>query len=171
MQCTLSTKSRRHGFGDCLLGCQWSFPYTFPFSSSCNCVLKRYGGIPGHAGFVSVPIVMSERVEMTVSKGVLRIGGTIIGGTLGFLVMLRSGLASDPYLLMVRVMTGWYYNATKYSFSSCPREYQTSCMAGKPESSTVVKSSAQTEFIAETLLMTCKATCSLDKRKMWPHMP
>lgn len=82
-------------------------------------MLKRNGGILGHAGFVSVPIVMSERVEMTVSKGVLRIMGTIIGGTLGFLVMLRSGLASDPYLLMVRVMSGWYYTATKYTFSSC----------------------------------------------------
>lgn len=53
-------------------------------------------------GFVSVPIVMSERVEMTISKGVLRIGGTIVGGTLGFLVMLHSGLATNPHLLMVR---------------------------------------------------------------------
>ena len=49
-----------------------------------------------------MPIVMSERVEMTISKGVLRIGGTVVGGTLGFLVMLRSGLATNPYLLMVR---------------------------------------------------------------------
>ncbi|CAL8463925.1 g3460 [Coccomyxa elongata] len=55
-------------------------------------------------GFVSVPIVMSERVEMTISKGVLRIGGTIVGGTLGFLVMLRSGLATNPYLLMLIVV-------------------------------------------------------------------
>ena len=52
-------------------------------------------------GFVSVPIVMSERVEMTISKGVLRIGGTIVGGTLGFLVMLHPGLATNPHLLMV----------------------------------------------------------------------
>lgn len=40
----------------------------------------------------------AAQVEMTVSKGVLRIGGTIIGGTLGFLVMLRSDIASDPFL-------------------------------------------------------------------------
>lgn len=45
---------------------------------------------------------MSERVEMTISKGVLRIGGTAIGGTIGYLVMLNSRLATDPYLLMVR---------------------------------------------------------------------
>ncbi|EIE18909.1 hypothetical protein COCSUDRAFT_59833 [Coccomyxa subellipsoidea C-169] len=56
-------------------------------------------------GFLSVPIVMSERVEMTISKGVLRIGGTVVGGTLGFLVMLRSGLATNPYLLMLIVVT------------------------------------------------------------------
>lgn len=44
---------------------------------------------------------MSERVEVTISKGVLRIGGTAVGGTLGFLVMLNPRLATDPYLLMV----------------------------------------------------------------------
>ena len=41
---------------------------------------------------------------MTVSKGVLRIGGTVVGGTLGFLVMLRSGIAADPYLTMLFVV-------------------------------------------------------------------
>ena len=51
-----------------------------------------------------MPIVMGEKVEMTVSKGVLRIGGTIVGGTLGFLVMLRSSVASDPYLTMLFVV-------------------------------------------------------------------
>jgi uncharacterized membrane protein YccC len=38
---------------------------------------------------------------VTVSKGVLRIGGTAVGGTLGFLVMYNSRVATDPYLLMV----------------------------------------------------------------------
>jgi hypothetical protein len=37
---------------------------------------------------------------MTVSRGVLRIGGTIVGGTLGFLIMLNHRLATDPYALM-----------------------------------------------------------------------
>jgi uncharacterized membrane protein YccC len=41
---------------------------------------------------------------MTISKGVLRIGGTIVGGTLGFLVMLRGSVASDPYLTMLFVV-------------------------------------------------------------------
>lgn len=40
------------------------------------------------------------RVEMTVSRGVLRIGGTIVGGTLGYLIMLNHRLATDPYALM-----------------------------------------------------------------------
>ena len=37
---------------------------------------------------------------MTVSRGVLRIGGTIVGGTLGYLIMLNYRLATDPYALM-----------------------------------------------------------------------
>ena len=42
------------------------------------------------------------RVEMTVSRGVLRIVGTIIGGTIGFLIMLHHSLAANPYALMAR---------------------------------------------------------------------
>ncbi len=40
------------------------------------------------------------RVEMTVSRGVLRIVGTVIGGTIGFLIMLHHSLAADPYAHM-----------------------------------------------------------------------
>lgn len=43
---------------------------------------------------------MNCRVEMTVSRGVLRIVGTIIGGTIGFLIMLHYSLAANPYALM-----------------------------------------------------------------------
>ena len=44
--------------------------------------------------------VVECRVEMTVSRGVLRIAGTVIGGTLGFLIMLNYSLAANPYALM-----------------------------------------------------------------------
>jgi uncharacterized membrane protein YccC len=54
--------------------------------------------------YISVPIVMCEMVEMTVGRGLLRVAGTAVGGTLGFLVMLRAGLASNPYLVMVMVV-------------------------------------------------------------------
>ena len=40
------------------------------------------------------------RVEMTVSRGVLRIAGTIVGGSIGFLIMLHYSLAANPYALM-----------------------------------------------------------------------
>ena len=40
------------------------------------------------------------RVEMTVSRGVLRIVGTVTGGTIGFLIMLHHSVAADPYALM-----------------------------------------------------------------------
>ncbi|CAL5226722.1 g9574 [Coccomyxa viridis] len=55
-------------------------------------------------GFVSVPIVFNERVEMTVSRGVLRIVGTVIGGTIGFLIMLHHSLAADPYAHMALIV-------------------------------------------------------------------
>ena len=44
------------------------------------------------------------QVEMTTSRGLLRVAGTAVGGTLGFAVMLRAGLASNPYLLMLMVV-------------------------------------------------------------------
>ena len=42
---------------------------------------------------------------MTVSRGVLRIAGTIIGGSIGFLIMLHYSLAANPYALMVSLCT------------------------------------------------------------------
>ncbi len=42
------------------------------------------------------------RVEMTVSRGVLRIAGTVVGGSIGFLIMLHYSLAANPYALMVK---------------------------------------------------------------------
>ncbi|BDA49627.1 hypothetical protein COCOBI_14-2470 [Coccomyxa sp. Obi] len=53
----------------------------------------------------TVAVVLSEKIDTTVSKGVLRVAGTAIGGTLGFLVMLRSGLATNPYALVAIVCT------------------------------------------------------------------
>ena len=41
------------------------------------------------------------RVEMTVSRGVLRIAGTIVGGTIGYLIMYYHGIAANPFALMV----------------------------------------------------------------------
>ena len=40
------------------------------------------------------------RVEMTISRGVLRIAGTVVGGTIGYLIMYYHGLAANPYALM-----------------------------------------------------------------------
>lgn len=43
------------------------------------------------------------QVETTLSKMVLRIGGTAVGGTLGLAAMLSPRLAADPYVLMAIV--------------------------------------------------------------------
>ena len=51
----------------------------------------------------SEQIVVECRVEMTVSRGVLRIAGTVIGGPLGFLIMLNYSLAANPYALMANL--------------------------------------------------------------------
>ncbi|DBA72154.1 TPA: hypothetical protein ACH3X2_010874 [Trebouxia sp. C0005] len=48
---------------------------------------------------ITVIVVMSEKVDTTITKGALRLVGTGIGGVLGFLVMLRTGLATSPVAL------------------------------------------------------------------------
>ncbi|BDA49628.1 hypothetical protein COCOBI_14-2480 [Coccomyxa sp. Obi] len=49
---------------------------------------------------LTVAVVLSEKVDSTVTKGFLRIVGSAIGGTFGYLVMLRSGLATDACALV-----------------------------------------------------------------------
>ena len=49
---------------------------------------------------ISHSVRLASRVEMTVSRGVLRIAGTIVGGTIGYLIMYYHGLASNPFALM-----------------------------------------------------------------------
>lgn len=54
-------------------------------------------------GYIAASLSMSERVEATVSKVVLRIVGTIIGSTAGFGVMSNLGLATSPVALVALV--------------------------------------------------------------------
>ncbi|KAL0036649.1 hypothetical protein WJX79_004029 [Trebouxia sp. C0005] len=49
---------------------------------------------------LTVIIVCSQKVDTTLSKGVLRIAASVIGGTYGYLVMLGSPVASNPYAVM-----------------------------------------------------------------------
>ena len=49
---------------------------------------------------ISHYVRLASRVEMTVSRGVLRIAGTIVGGTIGYLIMYYHGLAANPFALM-----------------------------------------------------------------------
>ncbi|KAK9811575.1 hypothetical protein WJX72_006372 [[Myrmecia] bisecta] len=51
--------------------------------------------------FVTVPIVFAERVEVTATKGFLRVAGTAVGGALGLLVMFDPALATKPVPLAV----------------------------------------------------------------------
>lgn len=50
--------------------------------------------------YISQNVRLACRVEMTVSRGVLRIAGTIVGGTIGYLIMYYHGLAANPFALM-----------------------------------------------------------------------
>ncbi|KAG2427956.1 hypothetical protein HXX76_011943 [Chlamydomonas incerta] len=51
-------------------------------------------------GFVVCALSMSERVEATVSRVSLWVLGTVVGGTLGFVVMVDTHLAANPYALL-----------------------------------------------------------------------
>eukprot|EP00884_Botryococcus_braunii_P019997 jgi/Botrbrau1/6681/Bobra.0202s0022.2 len=48
---------------------------------------------------ITVCVVMSEKMDVAVSKGLFRILSTIIGGTLGYFLMLNHDLATNPYAL------------------------------------------------------------------------
>ncbi|KAK9862353.1 hypothetical protein WJX84_000490, partial [Apatococcus fuscideae] len=49
---------------------------------------------------ITVVVVLCEKVEVTLLKGIIRIITTIIGCVIGYLFMLRSNLATNPYGLM-----------------------------------------------------------------------
>lgn len=49
--------------------------------------------------YSTVVACMTDRVEATASKVVLRIAGTVVGGVLGFLLMMNTHLATNPYAL------------------------------------------------------------------------
>ncbi|KXZ41642.1 hypothetical protein GPECTOR_345g92 [Gonium pectorale] len=57
-------------------------------------ILRRY---PPLYGYIATSVSMTERVESTLSRSVLRLGGTIAGGTLGLAVLLHGGLAGNPF--------------------------------------------------------------------------
>ncbi|KAG2487709.1 hypothetical protein HYH03_013708 [Edaphochlamys debaryana] len=56
-------------------------------------------------GFVAAVLSMSERVEATVSKVAFWVVGTAIGGTLGYICMINTDLATNSYGLMVIICT------------------------------------------------------------------
>ncbi|KAK9816005.1 hypothetical protein WJX74_009869 [Apatococcus lobatus] len=69
---------------------------------------------------ITVVVVLCEKVETTLFKGLVRISTTIGGCLVGFLFMLRADLATNPYGLMVLLcaftfMTGyWSLGPFKY---------------------------------------------------------
>ncbi|KAK9815502.1 hypothetical protein WJX72_004760 [[Myrmecia] bisecta] len=54
---------------------------------------------------LTVVVVLSEKIDLTVTRGVLRLAGSVLGGVLGFLVMLRPSVATSPYALTAIVCT------------------------------------------------------------------
>ncbi|KAK9794323.1 hypothetical protein WJX73_008166 [Symbiochloris irregularis] len=49
--------------------------------------------------YFAVAICMVEKVETTFYRGIVRVAGTAAGGIFGYLLMLRVGLANNPYFL------------------------------------------------------------------------
>ncbi|KAG2487722.1 hypothetical protein HYH03_013721 [Edaphochlamys debaryana] len=56
-------------------------------------------------GYAAAVLSMSERVEATVSKVAFWVVGTAIGGTLGYICMIHTDLATNPYGLMAIICT------------------------------------------------------------------
>ncbi|KAK9817468.1 hypothetical protein WJX74_007322 [Apatococcus lobatus] len=52
-------------------------------------------------GYITIPIIFEPRVEITISKGFLRVFGTAVGGIVGFLIMFQSVLATRAVPLAV----------------------------------------------------------------------
>ena len=55
-------------------------------------------------GFISVPITLNEKVEMTVNKFAMRVVGNALGSSVGFAIMLSEPVASNPYAIVVRCL-------------------------------------------------------------------
>lgn len=53
-------------------------------------------------------VVLSEKVETTVQKGIFRAAGTVFGGAIGYAAMLRTQSATSPVLLVV-VLCVWVF--------------------------------------------------------------
>ncbi|PNH05904.1 hypothetical protein TSOC_007796 [Tetrabaena socialis] len=51
-------------------------------------------------GYIAVVLCMNEKVEATISKVALWVIGTAVGGTLGYVAMIGTDLATNPYGLM-----------------------------------------------------------------------
>lgn len=56
----------------------------------------------------TVVVVLSEKVETTVQKGIFRAAGTVFGGAIGYAAMLRTQSATSPVLL-VAVLCVWVF--------------------------------------------------------------
>ena len=56
----------------------------------------------------TVVVVLSEKVETTMQKGIFRAAGTVFGGAIGFAAMLRTQSATSPVLL-VAVLCMWVF--------------------------------------------------------------
>lgn len=56
----------------------------------------------------TVVVVLSEKVETTVQKGIFRAVGTVVGGAIGYAAMLRTQSATNPVVL-VAVLCLWVF--------------------------------------------------------------
>ncbi len=54
--------------------------------------------------YISVPITMNEKLEMTVNKFAMRVVGNALGSSIGFAIMLSEPVAANPYAIMVRCL-------------------------------------------------------------------
>ncbi|KAK9815248.1 hypothetical protein WJX72_000626 [[Myrmecia] bisecta] len=54
---------------------------------------------------LTLVVVLSEKIDTTVTRGLLRLAATVLGGVFGFLVMLRPSVATNPYALTAIVCT------------------------------------------------------------------
>lgn len=86
---------------------QFFCKYWFAMSTSlCGCILLSQD-TPSIREWsplyvmITVVVVMSEKVDTTITKALLRLVGSSFGGAIGYVVMLRTSLATSPVALAV----------------------------------------------------------------------
>eukprot|EP00891_Asterochloris_glomerata_P005375 jgi/Astpho2/5375/fgenesh1_pg.00075_%23_46_t len=77
-----------------------------------------------HPVFVAATfnVIISEKINVTISKGVLRFLGSVVGAVVGFLAMLNTATATNPYVLsIVLFVFAWLcglLNYTKWKYAA-----------------------------------------------------